>query len=128
MEMFVFAVVKLDILFQKFPNPMGAMGKIGLWGAVGALGMSGVFGRTGEMGCTTPGKARTADMVAPPDGDTGDGVFAADVVAFLAGVATFFDVTLDDCVFLATTGVLFSLLLVFRQKNMKTIEIKIDFF
>jgi|LauGreDrversion4_2_1035121.scaffolds.fasta_scaffold13427_4 hypothetical protein len=128
MEIFVFAVVKLDILFQKFPNPMGAVGTIGLLGAVGALGMDGAFGRTGRMGCTTAGKASTADMVAPPDNDTGNGVFAADVVIFALGAATFFDVTLNDCVFLATTGVLFAQTITRSQKTTKTTAIKMVLF
>jgi len=128
MEMVVFAVVKLDILFQKFPNPMRAVGTIGLWGAVGVLGMDGVFGRTGRGGCTTAGKASAADMVAPPDNDTGNGVFVADVVIFVLGAATFLAVMLNDCAFLTTTGVLFAQTITRWQKTTNTPEIKIVLF
>ncbi len=112
MEIFVFAVVKLDIVFTVFPNPTGAVGEIGLWGAVEALGMDGVFGITGKIGttgCIPAGNAlTTADMVAPPDDEMDDGIFVPSVWVFARGIAAFFDVTLDDCVFLTTTGVLFA--------------------
>ncbi len=123
------AVVKLDILFQKFPNPVGAVGAIGLWGVLGAWGMDGVFGK---MGCATAGKTRAADMVAPPDDDC---TFAADMVAFVTGLVPF-EVTLDDGVFLTTTGVLFltTTVVLFAQtitesqKTTHATAIKIDWF
>ena len=127
MEIFVFAVVKLDILFQKFPNPAGAVGRTGIWGAMGALGMDGFFGTAGTPGLA--GKAETAaDVVAPPDMVTGALVGVTDVVAFFTGTGTFFDVTLDDTDFFTTTGVLFTPPMGFAQKNTTITKINVALF